>query len=59
MKGGKTRIFTRINLYQKEIIDKRSVKKRWFMRSARLYPAEVQNFRFCRLPIADFQQVDF
>ena len=39
--------------------DKRFVKKRWLMRSARLYPAEVQNIRFFRLLIADFGEFSF
>ena len=33
---------------KKKIIDKRFVKKRWLIRSARLYPTEVKKFRFFR-----------
>ena len=42
---------------KKKIIDKRFVKKRWFIRNPRLYFAEVQNIRFFRLLIADFRRV--
>ena len=45
-KAGKDGFQTRINLFKKKIIDKRFVKKQYFMRIARLYSAEVQNFRF-------------
>ena len=37
----------------------RFVKKRWFVRSARSYPVEVQHFRFFRLPIAKLRRVQF
>ena len=47
-KAGKHGFRLALFVLKKKIIDKRFVKKRWFMRSARLYPTEVQNFRFFR-----------
>ena len=37
-----------ICIKKKKIIDKRFMKKRWFVRSAKSYPVEVQHFRFFR-----------
>ena len=47
-KAGKYDFRFALFVLQKKIIDKRFVKKRWFVRSARLYPTEGQNFRFFR-----------